>query len=517
VGAPPAIAEQVLAARQALYAHLKSLLKADIIESWSRDSQHLPVELNGIGLVAVMGSDLYQYVSPYVDAEPFDGDGAGIIMRESDGRVWTVSPANQYGGYLNTFPKGRMKPGETPQETAVRETWEETGLVAAIDEFLGDFQRFNETLIRYYLGHRIGGAPWAMGAESERVNLVPPTALAEHLKDTNGDETADHQVLATLLPTGGKVGPGNFKIGKRFACHAPEVMAGALADIIMSKGKNASDDIPASKESVPWSGGYRTGELDSGESTHAAADLATPAGYRIHDLDPTWSRAKRIHMTAHLMVHEEDPELTKDIEAAAAYSPCVQWSKAVSDASHEYLEKGEEGLAGWLLARGTAPEYRFSYDPDHLRIDGEPMRTSGEIAARAAKRLVEHIRAAPEREITAYRGLHGAKPIEQLELLKAGDTVPLDRLVSFSTRRHMALHFAERGKALNHEYLLKLCGLAKGVALDALANRDQGEFVTQGEFQVEKVEKEVLDFARPSALTYPVQRVTLLLRQVRVY
>lgn len=48
------------------------------------------------------------------------------------GHVLLVEPYNHYGGYAYTFPKGGMGFGENSVETALRETLEETGMMAAV-------------------------------------------------------------------------------------------------------------------------------------------------------------------------------------------------------------------------------------------------------------------------------------------------------------------------------------------------------------------------------------------------
>lgn len=124
---------------------------------------------------------------------------AGIIMVEPDGRVWMVSPTKQYGGYRNTFPKGTLEEGEDPQEAAIREVWEESGLVAKIDDYLGDFQR-STSVGRFYIGHRVGGAPNDMGWESEAVKLVKPTEeiLDAVLLNKWKEKTSDHEIAKKL-------------------------------------------------------------------------------------------------------------------------------------------------------------------------------------------------------------------------------------------------------------------------------------------------------------------------------
>lgn len=118
---------------------------------------------------------------------------AGIVVVEPDGRVWVVHPTNGFGGYHATFPKGRVDPGMTLQATAIKECFEESGLHARITGVLGDFER-TTTVMRLYLGERIGGTPSECGWESQAVSLVPVAKLPKVL---NG--AADKPVIAALL------------------------------------------------------------------------------------------------------------------------------------------------------------------------------------------------------------------------------------------------------------------------------------------------------------------------------
>ena len=135
---------------------------------------------------------------PGLDEPPLHGKNgkktsAGIVVVEPDGRVWVVHPTNGFGGYRATFPKGRVDPGMTFQATAIKECLEESGLHARITSVLGDFER-TTTVMRLYLGERIGGSPSECGWESQAVSLVPVTKLPKVL---NG--AADKSVIAALL------------------------------------------------------------------------------------------------------------------------------------------------------------------------------------------------------------------------------------------------------------------------------------------------------------------------------
>jgi len=62
---------------------------------------------------------------------PVHGKAAhGVILFDDKGRIMLREPSNHYGGYSWTFSKGGANPGETPLETAIRETAEETKLKA---------------------------------------------------------------------------------------------------------------------------------------------------------------------------------------------------------------------------------------------------------------------------------------------------------------------------------------------------------------------------------------------------
>ena len=118
---------------------------------------------------------------------------AGAVVREPDGRVWLVAPSNGFGGYATTFPKGRVEPGMALQATAIREVWEESGLLVEPTAWLGDFSR-TQTYTRFYVARRIGGHPADMGWESQAVHLVTPADAVGLL-----NRATDHAVLEALF------------------------------------------------------------------------------------------------------------------------------------------------------------------------------------------------------------------------------------------------------------------------------------------------------------------------------
>lgn len=118
---------------------------------------------------------------------------------EPDGRVWLVSPTNLFGGYPNTFPKGKVSDGLSLKATAMKEVNEEAGLHIVLTGFLCDLPR-STSVTRYYWAKRVGGSPALMDWESQAVHLVPVKELAQWLSNPSD------QPLIEKLMTAGSVG-----------------------------------------------------------------------------------------------------------------------------------------------------------------------------------------------------------------------------------------------------------------------------------------------------------------------
>ncbi|GAB2587671.1 hypothetical protein GCM10027034_20110 [Ramlibacter solisilvae] len=109
---------------------------------------------------------------------------AGAVILETDGRVWMVSPSNGFGGYTNTFPKGRVEQGLSMKASAIKEAAEETGLKVELTGFLCDVPR-STTHTRYFAARRVGGNPADMGWETQAVHLVPRPLLPQMAANSN--------------------------------------------------------------------------------------------------------------------------------------------------------------------------------------------------------------------------------------------------------------------------------------------------------------------------------------------
>ncbi|MBY0240229.1 MAG: NUDIX hydrolase [Burkholderiaceae bacterium] len=155
----------------------------------------MPADLNGIPFIdwadlpdcpagwrAVEGQT--EIAEPAFVPSPHKFPAAGVVIEEPDGRVWLVSPSNGFGGYIHTFPKGRLEHGIGQQASAIKEALEEAGLKVVITGFLLDAER-STTRTRYYCARRTGGNPASMGWESQAVLLVPRAKLADFLTHPN--------------------------------------------------------------------------------------------------------------------------------------------------------------------------------------------------------------------------------------------------------------------------------------------------------------------------------------------
>lgn len=192
------------AARLAQYQQKMSTLEGDI--TFESDMPLTGMSLNGVPFSEV---DFDPHTIPDKDVgEPDLGDlppgikqSAGVLLEEPDGRIWLYEPANHFGGYQATFSKGRIDPGDTAQQAALREAFEELGLVAEITGYVGDY-RGSVTMTRFYRGRRIGGAPWKHDKEVAEVRLVSPETAGQQLHTER-----DAQILSDLTGDPSYVAP----------------------------------------------------------------------------------------------------------------------------------------------------------------------------------------------------------------------------------------------------------------------------------------------------------------------
>ncbi len=182
-------------------AHVTS---ASELVTFSPDQQ-LPAELNGIAFSAWRPSPYTPEAWASVAAtdigfiEPGVGTSAGltaaIIVLESDSRVWMIHSNESFGAKQLRFPSAKKDSQLSLQASAVRETWEKTGLKVSIKDVLGDIDD-GDGITRFYLATRVGGAPTMTGWECPSVSLVP-LALLRQAGELLG-ATVNRNILASL-------------------------------------------------------------------------------------------------------------------------------------------------------------------------------------------------------------------------------------------------------------------------------------------------------------------------------
>lgn len=164
----------------------------------------IPEAVNGIAFsetVPVQGEDPRQWRAITPDAvagepnfvlPPGFRATSGCVVLEPDRRVWIVHPTNEFMGTKATFPKGRVEPVLSLAQNAVKETFEEAGIVVEPFAFLTDVAR-RIVVTRYYLARRTGGAPALAGWESQAVSIMPFEQAAAAL-----NREGDQAVLSAL-------------------------------------------------------------------------------------------------------------------------------------------------------------------------------------------------------------------------------------------------------------------------------------------------------------------------------
>lgn len=97
-----------------------------------------------------------------------------------------------------SFPKGKMEPGEIPEQTAVREVWEETAIRIAVDtgfaEVVPSAKPGDSRTVTFFLGRSLDGLKAPVADEVEYAAWVPVQEALERIK-----HIPDREVLVKAL------------------------------------------------------------------------------------------------------------------------------------------------------------------------------------------------------------------------------------------------------------------------------------------------------------------------------
>jgi 8-oxo-dGTP diphosphatase len=109
---------------------------------------------------------------------------AACALLDSDGRILLAQrPEGKSLAGLWEFPGGKVEPGETPEETLVRELEEELGIVTRIPclaplTFASHTYETFHLLMPLYVCRRYEGI--AVGSEGQAIKWVRPQALRDY-------------------------------------------------------------------------------------------------------------------------------------------------------------------------------------------------------------------------------------------------------------------------------------------------------------------------------------------------
>jgi ADP-ribose pyrophosphatase len=111
----------------------------------------------------------------------------GGVVLDKSGQVLLLEPKGHFDGLAWTFPQGRPNPGETAEETALRQVLEATGVFARIVGLIPKVYNDGATQNLYFLMRPVAETGnWS--AETQAVRWVSPLEAADLIgRTTNPD------------------------------------------------------------------------------------------------------------------------------------------------------------------------------------------------------------------------------------------------------------------------------------------------------------------------------------------
>ena len=117
-----------------------------------------------------------------------------VAIRDTEGRVLLALhvETERWG-----LPGGTIEPGETPADAAVREAWEETGLVVSLTRLVGVFGG-PEHVVQYRNGDRTSYVTSAFEARIEHGDMHPDASELRELRFVSHREASGMSLSAWL-------------------------------------------------------------------------------------------------------------------------------------------------------------------------------------------------------------------------------------------------------------------------------------------------------------------------------
>jgi len=127
----------------------------------------------------------------------------GVVVRGEQTIVIVPTRRGAQGQKVLALPKGHVDPGETPDQTALREVREETGVDATLVEKLGEvryfYQRSGKRIFKrvtFYLFEYLGGSLDDHDDEVEEARWMPLAEAAQALSYDGEREMATRALSA---------------------------------------------------------------------------------------------------------------------------------------------------------------------------------------------------------------------------------------------------------------------------------------------------------------------------------